>query len=76
MRTTWRTSSYSDKANCLDVGWRTSSYSQGSASCVEVGATPDAVCVRDTKNRAGGNLDLTKNQWGVFLGAVKRGFHA
>lgn len=44
--------------------WRKSSYSNGAGgNCVEVGPTPGAVHVRDTKNRDGGTLTLTPATW-------------
>jgi hypothetical protein len=42
--------------------WRTSSYSGQGQDCVEVRLGPD-VGVRDTKNRAGGELDVAPAAW-------------
>lgn len=53
------------------IRWRKSSRSSSSAHCVEVGTTPNAVHVRDTKDRAGGMLRLDRRQWGSFLRDVK-----
>ena len=56
----WNKSSYSSSnANCIEVKgvWRKGSYSNGQANCVEVRAgRPDAVAVRDSKDRGGPEL--------------------
>jgi hypothetical protein len=49
--------------------WRKSTYSGGSENCVEV-ATGDVVGVRDTKDRAGGQLAVGAEQWSAFLATV------
>jgi hypothetical protein len=72
---TWRKSSYSgsaddDNANCVELAWRKASHSGGgnedTANCVELAAS----AVRDSKNPAGGmlNLDIT-----ALVAAVKAG---
>jgi hypothetical protein len=38
--------------------WHTSSYSNGGDACVEVAPAPDAVLVRDSKNRTGPTLTV------------------
>ncbi|HET9255112.1 MAG TPA: DUF397 domain-containing protein [Pseudonocardiaceae bacterium] len=64
----WHTSSYSaSHGNCVEVGWRTSSYSNGGTACVEVATAPDAVLVRDSKNRTGPALTLPAPAWHAFL---------
>lgn len=50
--------------------WRKSSRSQPSENCVEV-ATGELVGIRDTKDRAGGQLAVTGSQWSAFIAAVK-----
>ncbi|GAB3469025.1 DUF397 domain-containing protein [Actinophytocola sediminis] len=46
------------------IAWRKSSFSNGAGgACVEIGSTPDAVHVRDTKHRDGGTLVLTPTAW-------------
>lgn len=55
-----------DTAKPTGIVWQTSSYSAAQGDCVEVASTPAAVLVRDTKNRAGGVLSFTSEQWGTF----------
>lgn len=50
--------------------WRKSSYSGQSGSCVEVGAAPSWVGVRDTKDRRD-TLTFSHDTWGEFITAVK-----
>lgn len=68
----WRKSSYStgDGGNCVEVGiaWRKSRYSTGDGGqCVEVGAGPTFVGIRDTKNRALGQLTIAPKTWRAFI---------
>ncbi len=54
------------------ITWRTSSFSNGNGgNCVEIGPTPEAVHVRDTKNRDGGTLTLTPATWRALTTAVR-----
>lgn len=53
--------------------WRVSSRSSGNGQCVEVAITSEGVAVRDSKNRAGGHLELTHAQWAALVGGVKDG---
>lgn len=77
----FRTSSYSETngGNCVEVGWadvrfRKSSYSKtNGGECVEVGAVTGAVGVRDSKNRDGGVLAFTPEQWSTFAARAKSG---
>jgi hypothetical protein len=50
----------------LGPDWRTSSRSDHS-DCVEVALMDDHVFVRDSKNRSGPVLTMSKNQWRDFL---------
>lgn len=51
--------------------WRTSSYSSsGSNQCVEVGVAPGAVGVRDSKNREGGRLAVSRTAWAAFVSGL------
>ncbi|TCP54202.1 uncharacterized protein DUF397 [Tamaricihabitans halophyticus] len=49
------------------VPWRTSSYSGSNGACVEVARADGAVQVRDTKNRAGGQLTIPGAAWRALL---------
>jgi hypothetical protein len=50
-RIAWRTSSYSAKTNCVQVGW----------------AEQAGIAVRDTKHRTGPMLAFDTSQWRAFL---------
>jgi len=53
--------------------WRKSSYSgNGGGECVEVGASPGAVVVRDTADRTGPVLRFAPAVWRRFAGQVRR----
>ncbi len=69
----WHTSSYSSNGgDCVEIGWRTSSYSNGGTSCVEVAPTPDAVLIRDSKDRTGPALTIPTPAWHTFLTTLAR----
>lgn len=51
--------------------WRTSSYSGQGQDCVEVRRGPGRVDVRDTKDRAGGQLAVAGEVWRALLDVVK-----
>ncbi|WP_418155374.1 DUF397 domain-containing protein [Actinoalloteichus caeruleus] len=54
------------------TNWRKSSRSSnGSDDCVEVGGAPGLVGIRDTKNRAGGTLVISREAFSSFLTAIK-----
>ena len=56
-----------------DLNWRKSSYSgNGGGECVEIGAAPGAVVVRDTTDRTGPMLWFTPAAWRRFADQVKR----
>ncbi|RCW37478.1 uncharacterized protein DUF397 [Halopolyspora algeriensis] len=55
------------------ITWQKSSYSGPSGNCVEVGFTIEAIGVRDTKARQGGQLTLAPARWHSFLTALKHG---
>lgn len=46
--------------------WRKSPHSGDSGDCVEVAAASAAIGIRDTKDRAGGALVLTRDAWAHF----------
>lgn len=57
------------------IEFRTSSFCS-LGNCVEVGVGPDrVVLVRDSKDRAGGTLEFSADEWRSFLDEVKSGAH-
>ena len=56
-----------------ELNWRKSSYSgNGGGECVEIGASPGAVVVRDTTDPTGPVLRFTPAAWRRFADQVKR----
>ena len=54
--------------------YRKSSYSSAQGNCVEVATLPDGThLVRDTKNRDGGTLQFTAEEWRAFTDEIKAG---
>lgn len=55
--------------------WRTSTYSNGSGgNCVEVALNlPGIAAVRDSKNRTGAVLAVSKRTWSEFIQTIKDG---
>lgn len=51
--------------------WRTSTYSANQTDCVEVAPLRAATGVRDSKDRTGGTLLLTRPTWTRFLTALR-----
>jgi Domain of unknown function (DUF397) len=51
--------------------WRTSSASADSGTCIEVAALRSSVLVRDSRNRSGGVLEVSREQWHAFLARVR-----
>lgn len=45
----------------------------GDGNCVEVAAVPEAVGVRDSKDRQGPVLAFTSDAWVSFVGEVRKG---
>ncbi|PKW13204.1 DUF397 domain-containing protein [Saccharopolyspora spinosa] len=56
-----------------DARWRKSRRSASNAHCVEVAVMTRAVGVRDTKDRDGGMLLFTPEQWTSFTARLKQG---
>ncbi|RKT83952.1 protein of unknown function [Saccharopolyspora antimicrobica] len=56
-----------------DVRWQKSSHSASNAHCVEVALTAGAVGVRDTKDRNGGTLMFSPEQWAAFTSRLQQG---
>jgi hypothetical protein len=54
-----------------ETGWRTSSHTTGQGNCVEVGQVPDAIVVRDTKNRTAQALSMSPEAWRDFVTGLK-----
>ena len=56
-----------------DLNWRKSTYSgNGGGECVEIGASPGAVVVRDTTDRNGPMLRFSLAAWRSFADQVKQ----
>lgn len=49
------------------VSWRKSSYSGNGGTCVEVGRTVSGVMFRDSKDRSGGTLEISRSAWMALL---------
>ena len=57
-----------------ELRWFTSSFSGGNGeNCVEVAFLPDAVAVRDTKDRALPSHRYSAADWSAFLAGVRAG---
>jgi hypothetical protein len=55
-----------------ELSWRKSSFSTSNGGdCVEVGATPHAIAVRDSKNPGGVNLAFGRDNWLAFTRRTK-----
>jgi hypothetical protein len=68
----WFKSSYSDSQGgaCIEVaiGWRKSSYSDSQGGdCIEVAPSPEAIHVRDSKDKAGPQLAFSPASWAGFV---------
>ncbi|WP_407560683.1 DUF397 domain-containing protein [Streptomyces sp. 184] len=68
----WSKSSHSSggDGDCVEfaISWHKSSYSSsGDGDCVEVAACPEAVHVRDSKDKTGPHLTFTPDAWAAFV---------
>ncbi|MBO4257830.1 DUF397 domain-containing protein [Streptomyces sp. NPDC002144] len=55
-----------------ELSWFKSSYSSGGdGDCVEVAITPATIHVRDSKNRRGPHLALSREVWAGFAAYVR-----
>ncbi|WP_030104337.1 DUF397 domain-containing protein [Actinoalloteichus caeruleus] len=58
--------------NMVLTHWRKSTRSNGAdGGCVEIGGAPGLVGIRDTKNRAGGTLVVSREAFSSFLMSIK-----
>jgi hypothetical protein len=56
----------------VSTPWRKSSYSNSQANCVEVASTRTGnIAVRDSRNPGGGSLNLSPDQWHIFVTEVQ-----
>lgn len=74
-RLEWRTSSYTNGNNCVEVGvvdgWRTSTYTDGN-NCVEVArGTTGSVYIRHSKRPAAGVIVFDASEWATFIDAAR-----
>ncbi|ASW57657.1 hypothetical protein CIK06_13275 [Plantactinospora sp. KBS50] len=53
--------------------WRRATRSLSGGGCVEVAIAPHAVLIRDSKDRRGPRLTVTRGTWQRFVGAVRSG---
>jgi hypothetical protein len=67
---TWRKSARCEAHNCIEIAFRRSSRCQH-ADCVLVGATADAVHVRDSKDATGPVLTFTPDAWQAFIDGLQ-----
>jgi len=56
----------------VSTPWRKSSYSNSQANCVEVARTRTGnIAVRDSRKPCGGSLNLSPDQWHIFVAKVQ-----
>ncbi|QWB25837.1 MULTISPECIES: DUF397 domain-containing protein [Streptomyces] len=70
----WFKSSYSSggSGDCVEVAltWHKSSHSSsgdGDGDCLEIATRPEAIHIRDSKNKQGPQLTLSPTTWTAFL---------
>ncbi|MFI1193826.1 DUF397 domain-containing protein [Micromonospora sp. NPDC020750] len=52
--------------------WKKSTRSNAGGDCVEVATPPQAVMVRDSKDRQGPALSFSPSAWTSFVGGLRR----
>ncbi|MEU8342974.1 DUF397 domain-containing protein [Spirillospora sp. NPDC048832] len=59
----------------MEINWRKSSYSGSSNDemCVEVAELASGIGIRDSRNPRGGLLDMSRAEFAVLVGQVKKG---
>jgi hypothetical protein len=57
----------------MNTSWRKSSRSEAQNACVELAVGAAATDIRDSKNRAAGQLAFAAEGYRAFLAAVKHG---
>jgi hypothetical protein len=63
-----------DELDLSRAQWTKSSHSSGTGQCVEVAQNlPGIVVVRDSKQRNGPVLTVTRDDWAAFTDGVKAG---
>ena len=68
----WKKSSHSEgNGACVEIGWFVSSYTANNGACVECALLPDAMSIRDTKDRTGPILFADHATWTGFVAAIK-----
>lgn len=56
-----------------DMNWRKASYSaEGGGNCIEVGQTAGTLLIRDTANRDGAQLRLTRGDFRRLTSIIKQ----
>ncbi|MDL4813561.1 DUF397 domain-containing protein [Actinomadura opuntiae] len=54
-----------------DLQWHTSTYTGSGGNCIEIACRDEAVYVRDSKNRSGPVLVITRADWWYLLHAIR-----
>ena len=54
------------------MNWRKATYSLSNGNCVEVGAEPNLVAIRDSQDPDGPAINVSLREWTEFTEYVKR----
>ncbi|MFI7080751.1 DUF397 domain-containing protein [Micromonospora sp. NPDC049903] len=57
----------------IPLNWKKSTWSNAGGDCIEMATPPEAVLVRDSKDRQGPVLSFSTGQWAGFVRGVKGG---